>query len=170
MEEVAAAHIDLRPPTESESDGRLSTVLVNGEDVSWNIRTTEVSAHSSKVAVHPRVRAHMVMLQQHLAEQQDVVMEGRDITYRVLPNAQIKIFLTASEEARAARRLQQYQAKGENMSLEQVIAELHERDERDYHRTTDPLPPLPNWTPSPKMKRLLFRTKIFFARSLLLVL
>ncbi len=136
---LAKSVIELRTPLESEKDGRLSTVLLNGEDVSWQIRTREVSSASSKVAVHPAVRQFLVEQQQAIATGTDVVMEGRDITYRVLPNAQLKIYLTASEEVRAVRRQLQLQEKGEHHSLEELREELRARDKRDKERTTDPL-------------------------------
>ncbi len=131
--------MELRNPTIEERDGRLITVLLNGEDVSWQIRTPEMAQGSSKVAVHPEVRKELVIKQQEIAQTQDVVMEGRDITFRVLPNAQLKIFLTASDVVRAQRRYQQQQAKGIDTNLEKVYQELLERDKRDTQRATDPL-------------------------------
>ncbi len=136
---LAGTRIELRSPLDSEKDGRLSTVLLNGQDVSWQIRTREVSEAASKVAAHPSVRQYLVEQQQAIAHGADVVMEGRDITYRVLPDAQLKIYLTASEEVRAARRQFQFQEKGEQMSLEQVLSDLRIRDKRDKERGADPL-------------------------------
>jgi cytidylate kinase len=140
---VVNAEMDMRQPNEDEKDGRLSTVLLDGEDVSWKIRTEEVSTGASKVAAMPKVRAALVEKQQQIAQGKDVVMEGRDITYRVLPDAQMKIYLTGSDVVRAKRRHLQLQTKGEDISFEDVYRELIERDERDMNRTTDPLKKVP---------------------------
>ncbi|HEX7018253.1 MAG TPA: (d)CMP kinase [Patescibacteria group bacterium] len=142
-EELVAAlrktHMDMHTPNEDEKDGRLVTVTLDGEDVSWKIRTEDISIGSSKVASLPQVRAVLVEKQQQIAEGKNVVMEGRDITYRVLPNAELKIYLTASDVVRAKRRHLQLLAKGEDISFEEVYKELLERDERDMNRLTDPL-------------------------------
>lgn len=140
---IRSSKIEMRNPNEQERDGRLTTVLLNGEDVSWKIRTEEVSVGSSKVAPLPKVRETLVEKQQQIAADQDVIMEGRDITYRVLPQAQLKIYLTASDVVRAKRRHLQLQTKGEDVSFEAVYKELMERDERDMHRATDPLTKVP---------------------------
>jgi CMP/dCMP kinase len=131
--------MDMRNPNADEQDGRLITVFLNGEDVSWKIRTEEVSMNSSKVAMLKRVREHLVEKQQQIAAKQDVVMEGRDITFKVLPNAQLKIYLTASDETRAKRRMLDLQRRGKDVSFEEVYTELLERDKRDMERTVDPL-------------------------------
>ncbi len=131
--------ITLAPPQGSQNDGRKITVFLDDEDVSWIIRTEEVSQASSKVAQHVRVRERLVEQQQAIASTQNVVMEGRDITFRVLPNAQLKIFLTASPEQRAQWRLTELLDSGQDVSLETVIKELEERDYRDMHRAVDPL-------------------------------
>lgn len=133
------AELDMRAPKGIEDDGRLITMLLDGEDVSWKIRTEEVSQGSSKVAVHPKVRKLLVQKQQEIAQGKNVVMEGRDITYRVLPDANLKIFLTASDVVRAKRRLMQLQTKGQDVSYEEVFKDLLERDDRDMNRETDPL-------------------------------
>lgn len=130
------------PP--KETDGRLTTVILDGEDVSWAIRTQKCGDGSSKVAVLPKLRRVLVKKQQEIAASQNVVMEGRDITFRVLPDANLKIFLTASIEARAERRHTQYLSKGVNISIEEVIQEIKERDERDMQRDTDPLHIVPD--------------------------
>lgn len=131
--------MEMRTPTEDEKDGRLSTILLNGEDVSWKIRTEKVSLGASKVAKLPKVRQLLVKKQQEIAENQDVIMEGRDITYRVLPEADLKIFLTGSDVVRAKRRLTQLLTKGEDVNFDQVLADLAHRDEQDMTRETDPL-------------------------------
>lgn len=131
--------IDIRQPSDQEKDGRLTTVLLDGEDVSWAIRTESVSQGASKVAVHPKVRANLVEKQQLIAQKRDVVMEGRDITYRVLPDAQLKIYLTANDVVRAKRRHFQLQTRGESMTFDEVYTELIKRDKQDSERKTDPL-------------------------------
>jgi cytidylate kinase len=140
---IAQSDMGMHNPTPEEKDGRLTTVFLNGEDVSWKIRTEEVSAGASKVAQYQAVREQLVAKQQHIATDQDVVMEGRDITYRVLPNAQLKIFLTASDIVRAKRRHVQLQTRGEDSSLDEVFQDLVERDARDSSRSVDPLKIVP---------------------------
>ncbi len=125
------------PP--KELDGRLTTVLLDGEDVSWAIRTQKCSDGASKVATLAKLRRVLVAKQQEIASNQNVVMEGRDITFRVLPKANLKIFLTADVNSRATRRHMQYLTKGMNITLEEVIEEIKERDKRDMQRKTDPL-------------------------------
>lgn len=129
------------PP--KETDGRLTTVILDGEDVSWAIRTQKCSEGSSKVAILKKLRKVLVKKQQEIAIKQNVVMEGRDITFRVLPDADLKIFLTASIEARVERRHTQYLIKGTNTSIEEVTKEIKERDLRDSNRTNDPLQVVP---------------------------
>lgn len=136
---VKQSRMDMRNPREEEQDGRLITVFLDDEDVSWKIRTEEVSRYSSVVAQHPSVRQQLVAKQQTIAASQPVVMEGRDITYKVLPNADLKIFMTASDVVRAKRRHLQEQTKGRDVSFEEVYQELIERDKRDTERETDPL-------------------------------
>ncbi len=136
---IQQAKMEMRNPTESEKDGRLTTVLLDGQDVSWEIRTEQVSLGSSKVAVLKKVRQELVKKQQLIAAAQNVVMEGRDITFRVLPQAQMKIFLTASDETRAKRRLVDLQSKGQDITFQEVYNDLIERDKRDMEREVDPL-------------------------------
>jgi len=131
--------IEMRNPSESEQDSRLTTVLLNGEDVSWEIRTEAVGQGSSKVAALAKVREHLVEKQQMIASTQDVVMEGRDITFKVLPNSNLKIYLTASVETRAKRRHYELQTRGQDVTFEEVYKDLQERDDRDMHRAVDPL-------------------------------
>lgn len=136
---VTAAKMEMRNPTEAEKDGRLTTVILDGEDVSWKIRTEEISANASKVAALGEVRKVLVHKQQEIAAGQNVIMEGRDITYRVLPQAQLKIYLTADIRTRAERRHLQLQMRGEAVTLAEVEAEIIERDKRDTTRAADPL-------------------------------
>lgn len=130
------------PP--KETDGRLTTVILDGEDVSWAIRTQKCSDGSSKVATLKKLREVLVKKQQEIAGKQNVVMEGRDITFRVLPEANLKIFLTASTEARVERRRTQYLIKGVNTSIEEMTKEIKERDLRDMSRSNDPLQIVPD--------------------------
>jgi cytidylate kinase len=136
--------IDMKNPSETEKDGRLTTVLINGEDVSWAIRTEQVSKGSSTVAAHPEVRKVLVEKQQIIAHGKDVVMEGRDITYRVLPEAQLKVYLTAGDTVRAKRRHTQLLTKGQDISFQDVYTQLLQRDEQDMNRKTDPLKIVPD--------------------------
>jgi len=131
--------MEMKNPSENERDGRLTTVFLDNEDVSWKIRTEEVSQGSSKVAIHPLVRKVLVKKQQQIASQQNVIMEGRDITFKVLPNAQLKIFLTANDTVRAKRRHQQLLIKGVDTKFGEVYQELKKRDKRDMGRDVDPL-------------------------------
>jgi len=139
VELVEAATMQMRNPLDSEKDGRLTTVILDDEDVSWKIRTEQVSQGASKVAQYPKVRAALVKQQQNIAQTQDVVMEGRDITFRVLPEAQLKIYLNASDIVRAKRRFLELQTRGEDAHLDDVYKDLLERDHRDMNRSVDPL-------------------------------
>lgn len=136
---VGQADIGMRNPTDGEVDGRQTTVTVDGRDVSWAIRTEDMSRGASAVAKLPQVRAVLVQKQQTIAASQDVVMEGRDITFRVLPNATLKIYLTADESVRAKRRHQELLTRGEDVSYDQVLQDLKQRDKQDMERATDPL-------------------------------
>ncbi|MCI6374175.1 MAG: (d)CMP kinase [Clostridiales bacterium] len=113
--------------------------LLAGEDVTGLIRTGEVSAAASLVSRYPAVRRRMVRAQQELAAQADMLIDGRDIGTRVLPDAPVKIYLTAAPEERARRRHLQQLAKGDETPYEQVLRELNERDRQDMTRKTDPL-------------------------------
>ncbi len=142
---VKGAQMDLRAPLEeSEKDGRLATVLLNGQDVSWQIRTEEISSGASQVAALAKVRHELVAKQQEIAVGKNVVMEGRDITYRVLPNAQLKIYLSASDIVRAKRRHMQLLTKGTDVAFDEVYKELIQRDDRDTNRDVDPLQIVPD--------------------------
>ncbi len=114
-------------------------VLLNGENVNGLIRTEEVGNMASSSSVCPEVRAKMTELQRTLAETADVVMDGRDIGTFVLPNADVKIYLTASVEERARRRALEYLNKGMEADLAQIAADIEERDYRDMHREHAPL-------------------------------
>ena len=113
--------------------------LVEGEDVTGLIRTPEVSMAASTVSRYADVRRRMVRLQQELAAQTDMVLDGRDICTTVLPNATAKIYLTASAEERARRRYKEMAEKGMPDTYEQVLEDLKKRDEQDMNRPVEPL-------------------------------
>ena len=119
-------------------------VLLNGEDVSDSIRTAEVSMAASAVSALPAVRRFLFDLQRDIAKGNNVVMDGRDIGTVVLPDAQVKIFLTASPEERARRRYEEMAAKGQEISYENVLDDLIKRDYNDSHRAVAPLTPAPD--------------------------
>jgi cytidylate kinase len=114
-------------------------VLLNGENVSKEIRKEEVGKMASATSVYKEVRKKLVELQQKLAADKDVIMDGRDIGTCVLPNAQVKIYLTASVETRAERRYQELQEKGVACDLEVIKKDIADRDYQDMHREISPL-------------------------------
>ena len=114
-------------------------VILNGENVNAMIRTEQVGNMASKSSANPKVRAHLLKLQRTLAEKNDVVMDGRDIGTTILPNAEVKIYLTASADTRAKRRALEYEQKGESFDLDQIRKDIIERDERDMNREISPL-------------------------------
>lgn len=114
-------------------------VCLNGENVNDQIRTAQAGAMASAVSVHGKVRAKMVELQKKLAADTSVVMDGRDIGTVVLPNAEVKIYLTASSEVRAKRRFDELIAKGQECDLTALQKEIEERDYRDMNREISPL-------------------------------
>ena len=119
-------------------------VFLNGDNVSTRIRTQQVGDAASTVSQYPAVREKMVKLQQSLAEHSSVVMDGRDIASKVLPNADTKIYLTASVEERARRRANELREKGEVCDIAEVEAEIRARDDRDMHRQHSPLIQVPH--------------------------
>ncbi|WP_033154162.1 (d)CMP kinase [Pseudobutyrivibrio ruminis] len=114
-------------------------VILNGEDVTGLIRTEEVGNMASATSVYSAVRTKLVALQQELAKTTDVIMDGRDIGTVVLPNADVKVFLTASVECRAKRRFDELKAKGADPDFDQIAKDIEERDYRDSHREISPL-------------------------------
>ncbi len=114
-------------------------IYLDGEDVSDKIRTPEISMAASNVSAIPAVRVAMVDMQRKLAQNHNVVMDGRDIGSFVLPDAEIKIFLTASVEARAKRRFDELIEKGEKVDFEEVKADMIQRDKDDSTRAVSPL-------------------------------
>lgn len=118
---------------------KVQHVFVNGTDVSDKIRTPEVSMGASAVSAYPEVRAFLFDLQRRIAAENNVIMDGRDIGTVVLPHAQLKIFLTASPEARADRRYAELKDKENAPSYEQVLADIIKRDKDDSEREISPL-------------------------------
>ncbi len=129
--------IDLRPPT--VGDGRSYDVLLDGEDVTWAIRTPEVDASVSQVSAYQGVRKAMTVRQREIGKRGRVVMVGRDIGTVVLPDAELKIYLDASVEERARRRYEERRARGEEVSYEAVLEAMLERDRFDSTRQHAPL-------------------------------
>ena len=120
-------------------EGGEQQVYLNGENVSGLIRTEEVSRMASRSSAKPQVRAKLKALQQELARREDVLMDGRDIGTMILPQAQLKIYLTASVHTRALRRFQELKQRGEACTLAEIEQDITERDYRDMHRETAPL-------------------------------
>ena len=125
------------------ADGQ-QRMLLGEEDVTEAIRANEVSRYASQVSAHPAVRSFLLEMQRTLARQNNVVMDGRDIGTVVLPQADVKIFLTASVEQRALRRLRELEAKGETVSLAVLQEEIAQRDHDDSHRAAAPLRQAPD--------------------------
>ena len=117
----------------------LQHMTLNGEDVTAAIRENEISAYASKVAAIPAVRDFLLEMQRRAAHEHDVIMDGRDIGTVVLPQADLKIYLTATAEARAERRFRELRSLGQQADFEQVLAEVIERDRRDTEREIAPL-------------------------------
>ena len=136
-EGITALCRELKISVSHEADGQHT--FVEGEDVTGLIRTPEVSMAASTVSRYQGVRKAMVLLQQRLAAETDMLVDGRDICTTVLPNATAKIFLTASAEERARRRYLEMQEKGMPDTYEQVLEELKKRDEQDMNRPVEPL-------------------------------
>lgn len=120
-------------------DDGLQHMYLNGADVTAEIRLPEVSLYASAVSAHPEVRAFLLDMQRQLARTHNVIMDGRDIGTVVLPGAAVKVFLTASVEARARRRMLELEQRGTPEAFDKVLAEIQERDWNDTHRDTAPL-------------------------------
>lgn len=123
------------------NDNKEQIVLLNGEDVSSLIRTPEISMYASDVSAIPEVRAFLLDLQRNMAKTNNIIMDGRDIGTVVLPDAKVKIFLTASSEVRAKRRYDELIEKGMDVKYEDVLSDVITRDYNDSHRETAPLKP-----------------------------
>jgi cytidylate kinase len=132
-----ARNLDIR----FEWRGEINHVFLADEDVSSAIRTPEVSQGASQVSAHPPVRAALLDLQRRLGGQGGVVVEGRDTGTVVFPAAEAKFFLTATEEERARRRVEELKAKGTQVDYEKTLSEIRERDQRDASRDVAPMKP-----------------------------
>ncbi len=136
--EVAAVLPQLAITMRYGEDG-LQHMFLDGQDVTAAIRENEISAWASKVAALPAVREFLLEMQRRTAREHDVIMDGRDIGTVVLPQADVKIFLTAAPEARAQRRFRELLERGQQADFDQVLREVVERDRRDTQRETAPL-------------------------------
>lgn len=134
-EELKGINIELKFIDETQH------VFLNGVDVSDEIRTPLASMMASAVSAKPEVRAFLLDMQRNLAITNNVVMDGRDIGTVVLPDAKVKIFLTASAEARAMRRFKELKEKGSEVTFEEVLEDMQKRDYNDSHRAIAPLKP-----------------------------
>lgn len=139
---VLAAHMDIS--FRMNKEGQQPKVMLEGEDVSSLIRNEEVGANASKVAAYPEVRAALLQRQRAFAVAPGLVADGRDMGTVVFPDADAKIFLTASPEERAERRYKQLIDKGESVSLAALVEQVRKRDERDMNRKASPLVPANN--------------------------
>ena len=135
---VTATLPDIQVGLEYGEDG-LQHMLLNGRDVTKDIRLPDVSLYASAVSAHPTVRAFLLEMQRKLARENNVIMDGRDIGTVVLPDADVKVFLTASAPERARRRCLELEQRGTPQPFEKVLAEIEERDYNDSHRATAPL-------------------------------
>lgn len=133
IEKCGEAHITIR------YENSVQVVLLNGENVNGLIRTEEIGNATSMISIIPEVRQKVTELQLELAAENDCIMDGRDIGTCVLPNAQLKIYLTADSLVRAKRRYDELAAKGQECDLEKIRADIEERDYRDMHREISPL-------------------------------
>ena len=131
--EKGGAHVDVR------YENGAQVTLVNGQDVTGLIRTQEAGTAASAVSRYPAVRRMLVARQRELAKEQPMLLDGRDIGTVVLPDAPVKVYLTASPEARAQRRLNQLREKGEDADFADILAEVNARDHQDMTRDVDPL-------------------------------
>lgn len=140
-ESLVALATDLDVKFLANEESGLTHIILEGEDVTMAIRTQEVANQASKVAALPRVREALLRRQRAFREMPGLVADGRDMGTVVFPDAQAKVYLTASPEERAKRRFQQLQEKGINASMEALVTEIRERDERDMNRSAAPLKP-----------------------------
>ena len=129
--------IDLRPA--SQDDGRDNDILLDGQDITWEIREAQVDANVSPVSAYPGVRAALTRQQRRIGERGRVVMVGRDIGTVVLPDADLKIYLDASAEQRARRRYDELVGRGREADYEQILSGVRSRDEIDSGREVAPL-------------------------------
>jgi cytidylate kinase len=134
-----AEEIDIDVRTPSRDDGRDYDVLVDGQDITWKIRTPEVDAHVSVISAYPGVRRALTAQQRRIGSRGEVVMVGRDIGTVVLPEAECKIFLDASVEERATRRFNQRRERGEQVNYQEIVRVMKKRDQIDSSRKVAPL-------------------------------
>lgn len=134
---VVASLDDLDMKIFPEAGGQ--RILLDGEDITSRIRTEEIGKAASSVAAYQKVREKLVEIQQGLAKEQSVIMDGRDIGTKVLPDAEVKIYLDASVEERAKRRVGELEAQGKTADLETIREEIVQRDYQDMHRENSPL-------------------------------
>lgn len=130
---LPGVHVDLR------YEGGQQRMLLNGRDVTKEIRLPEISRYASMVSALPTVRAFLLETQRELARTHNVIMDGRDIGTVVLPDAELKIFLTASSQARAKRRCRELEERGTPQPYAEVLRDIEDRDWKDTHRTAAPL-------------------------------
>lgn len=131
---LPAIHVEM-----AYGEDGLQHMLLNGQDVTGEIRLPEISMYASAVSAHPGVRSFLLDMQRDLARTNHVIMDGRDIGTVVLPNAEVKVFLTASAQERARRRCLELEQRGTPEPFEKVLREIEERDWNDSHRATAPL-------------------------------
>ncbi len=136
-----AEKINIEVGPASIDDGRQADVVLDGQDVTWQIRQAKVDAGVSQISAYAKVRELMVAQQRRIGEKGNIIMAGRDIGTVVLPNAPIKIYLTASVEARAQRRHYEALKRGQNSHYEAVLAAMRQRDHTDSSRAASPLRP-----------------------------
>lgn len=141
QDEAALTALTERTQLEVQFLDGIQHTLVNGKDVTALIRTPEISMATSDSSRFGPVRRFMVRMQQEMAKQQSMILDGRDIGTKVLPVATLKVYLTASAEVRARRRFEELQAKGHSDSYEEILQDVIRRDEQDSTREIDPLRP-----------------------------
>ena len=135
---VTASLPEIRVGLGYGGDG-LQHMTLNGEDVTREIRLPEISMYASAVSAHPTVRAHLLEMQRQMARENSVVMDGRDIGTVVLPDATVKVFLTADAEERARRRCLELEQRGTPQPFDEVLQDIQQRDWNDSHRAAAPL-------------------------------
>lgn len=136
-----AEQVQIEVQSSTQSDGRLADVLLDGVDITWDIRRPEVEANVSQVSAYPGVRVAMTQQQRRIGQRGRVVMVGRDIGTVVLPEAGLKVYLDASAEERARRRFAELQQRGEAADYEKILASMKKRDKIDSTRAVAPLRP-----------------------------
>lgn len=138
---VDKVEIKLERPEGEKIDGRNATVMLNGKDVSWEIREADYGEGASVVGQYVKVRKRLVALQREMAKERSVIMEGRDIGTRVLPSAKLKVYMDASVDERVKRKKEQLDKMGSKISLSEARDDVETRDSREMNREVDPLRP-----------------------------